>query len=47
MYKPDRRNVIRDRIVDAEVRKLEIRQARMREPVPSYRRLIWQPDDRR
>lgn len=31
MYKGDRRNAVRDRIVDAEVKKLEIRQTRMRE----------------
>jgi hypothetical protein len=47
MYKRDRRNAVRDRIVDAEVKKLEIRQARMRETGPSHRRFICQPDDRR
>jgi hypothetical protein len=47
MYKLDRRNAVRDRIVDAEVRKLEIRQARMRHTGPSHRLLISQPDARR
>jgi hypothetical protein len=47
MEKRRRRNAVRDRIVDAEVKKLEIKQERRREAVPSHRRVICQPDDRR
>jgi hypothetical protein len=37
MYK-DPRHVTRDRIIDCEVKKLELRQARMRQDHPSDRR---------
>jgi hypothetical protein len=47
MYKPDRRTAARDRIVELEVRKLELRQARSRRAEPSRRRFTRQPDDRR
>jgi hypothetical protein len=47
MYIPDRRNAVRQRIVDCEVKKLELRQTRMREAERSHRPLIFRPDDRR
>jgi hypothetical protein len=47
MYKPDRRTAARDRIVELEVRKLELRQPRSRRAEPSRRRLTGQRDDRR
>jgi hypothetical protein len=46
MYKLDRPNAVRNRVVDAEVKKLELRQARARRE-DSHRQLICQPDDRR
>jgi hypothetical protein len=47
VYKLDRRNTVRDRIVDLEVRKLELRQERARRPESSDRRTSCQADDRR
>jgi hypothetical protein len=38
---------VRDQIVDAEVKKLELREARLRQAAHSRRRVICQPNDLR
>jgi hypothetical protein len=47
MYKLDRPSFIRERVVDREVKKLELREAHARQSNPSPRRLTRQADDRR
>ena len=47
MYKLDRPNAARERIVDREVMKLELREAWARKSESSQRWPIWQADDRR
>jgi hypothetical protein len=47
MYTPERRHANRDRIIDCEVKKLELREKRVRPDERSHQSLISRPDDRR